>query len=271
MVWLSVLSAAASDISQAAPVMVEDALNSLNITSVQNFVDAGSPGFSVGDIFYGVLNIENISSGGVEQWGSRNVLGNPIDTFTGYYLAQIKSVFTGYPASSPYAAAVTLGAGNTDPNGIFSAAELATGAAFKLYIDNGPGATAFETNGSIADDIAKATDGAFWGTLGFPGSNGYWAALAMKNGVVFGAGGIDSIISADDTRFAMLNDPSCPSCAPVNSYFSTVARDTGVNSTWRFSGNTNAVLQPSAVPEPNTLSLLALGGLWLSARRSKRR
>ena len=266
----AILTIAATAPANSAPMFADGINNTLTVTAVQNLVDKGAPGLSAQDLFYGILSVDNIHAGGTEMWDARNVTGMPSDSFSGYYLAEIKSVFTAFPTSSPYAAAVRLGAAPSDPNGQFSAAELAAGTAFKLYLDSGATATAFETNGSVLDDIAKATDGVFWGSLGFSGDNEYWSALVLKNGQIMGRGGIDFIANATGMTFDPITDPACSTCLPTDVYFSTVARDNGPQALWRFGGSNSANLRPNQVPEPGTLSLLALGGLWLYARRSKR-
>lgn len=266
----AIFTVAATAPAISAPMFAGGINNTLTVTAVQNLVDNGAPGLSAQDLFYGILSVDNIHAGGTEIWDARNVAGMPVDSFSGYYVAEVKSVFTAFPTSSPFAAAVTLGAAPADPNGKFSAAELAAGTAFKLYIDSGATATPFETNGSVLDDIAKATDGIFWGSLGFSGGNEYWSALVLKNGQIQGRGGIDFIANATGMPFNPITDPGCSTCLPTDVYFSTVARDNGPNALWRFGGSNSANLRPSQVPEPGTLSLLALGGLWFFARRSKR-
>lgn len=254
----------------SAPIFSGGITNTATVTAVQNLVDRGAPGLSAQDLFYGILSVDNIHAGGIELWDARNVTGRLADSFSGYYVAEVKTVYTAFPAASPYAAAVALGAASSDPNGKFSAAELAAGTAFKLYVDSGATATTFETNGSVLDDIAKATDGAFWGSLGFSGGNEYWSALVLKNGQILGRGGIDFIVNASGMMFEPIADPACSTCLPTDVYFSTVTRDNGPRAIWRYGGSNSVNLRPNQVPEPGTLSLLALGGLWLYARRTKR-
>lgn len=254
----------------AAPVFSGGQTNTLAVPAVQNIVDRGTPGFGVQDILYGILNVDNVRAEGVELWNANNVAGMPIDAFSGYYVAEIKSVFAGFAVDDPFAAFITLGPAASDPNGKFSAAELASGAAFKLYIDSGATATPYEVDGSVSDDIGKATDGQFWVSLGFSDSNAYWTALLLKDGTIYGAGGINLMANATGMTFQKISDPSCPTCGPVDVTFAAVAIDNG-EGIWRYSGSTAANLLPAVtVPEPGTLSLLALGGLWFAARRPKR-
>ena len=256
----------------AGPILTPGMNNTLTFTTAQNVVEAGAPGASVGDLFYGILNVTNIRAGGVERWDAQNVVGStPIDSFSGYYLAEVKSVYNAFPASTPYAAAITLGpvSGSViDPFGKFSASELAAGAMAKLFVDDGATATAFEMNGSFLDDIAKATDGTPWGTLGFNDSNNYWNALVFKNGRILGLGGLDFIANATGYGLLPITDPACPTCAPVDLFFSTVASANGTSVAWQFIGANDGNLRP--VPEPSILFLAFVGfaGMYWS-RKSK--
>lgn len=257
----------------AGPVLTPGMNNILTFTTAQNIIDAGTPGASVGDLFYGILNVTNVRAGGVERWDAQNVVGStPIDSFSGYYLAEVKSVYNAFPSSTPYAAAVSLGpvSGSVvDPFGRFSVAELAAGAMAKLFVDDGAAATAFEMNGNALDDVNKATDGTPWGTLGFNGTNNYWNALVFKNGSILGLGGLNFIANAIGYGLLPINDPACPTCAPVDLYFSTIASGSSASGAWQFVGANDATLHP--VPEPSIL-LLAFAGFagmaWSRNRKS---
>lgn len=270
-IFLALTLATGMIAANAAPVFMGGASNTLTVTAVQNLVDQGAPGLSPQDTLYGILSVDNNRASGSEVWDANNVIGMPIDSFSGYFAAQVTSVFNAFPASSPYAAAVTFGPASTDPNGKLTAAELAAGSVFKLYIDSSVGATPFETNGSISDDVAKATDGVFWGTLGFAGSNAYWSALVLKNGQILGSGGLDFIANATGMEFDSIANPSCSSCATTNLYFSTVVRDIGAQSVWRYGGSNSATFQPNSIPEPGTLALVSVVGAWFGIRRRRSR
>lgn len=247
----------------ATPTFVKGALNELAFNTYQNLVDVDKNGIpSPGDIFYGILNVTRIASGGSTKWDANNVSGPGIDSFSGYYAASITS-FVGLP--SPWAGAATLGPASFDPNGIFSAADLSAGTMVKLFTDTG---TPFESNGSVADDITKATDGTFWASFGFPG--GYWNATVMRNGQIFGSGGLN--LAANNSGLNLINivAPGCTTCAPVQQYFNTVAKDTGATSTWRYIGANNANINPA--PEPAATWLMGVGmlGLYFTRRKMTR-
>lgn len=275
-VWLPGFALFASlscgGVAGAAPIFAGGQTNSLSIPTVSNVVDNGTPGLGVDDVVYGVLNVDNVRAGGSELWNANNVTGiAPIDSFSGYYVAKITSI-SAFPATSPFAAVVTLGPAAADPNGQFGAAQLASGAMFNLYVDDGAAASAAEMNGPVSDDIAKATDGKFWASLGIANSDAYWSALILKDGTIFSSGGLDFIDNATGMTFGKSSDPACPTCAPVDVHFSTVATDNGDQAIWRYAGSNSVTAIPiagntsSAVPEPGTLALLAFGGLWFASR-----
>jgi hypothetical protein len=271
-VTLSILCLFTAAPALAGPMLTPGVNNILTFTTAQNVVAAGAQGANVGDLFYGILNVTNIRAGGVERWDAQNVVGStPIDSFSGYYLAEVKSVYNAFPSSTPYAAAISLrpvSGSVVDPFGRFSASELAAGAMAKLFVDNGATATAFKMNGSALDDIAKATDGTPWGTLGFNDTDNYWNALVFKNGSILGLGGLDFIASATGYGLLPINDPSCPNCTPVDLYFSTVASGSRVPGAWQYIGANDATLHP--VPEPSTLLLAFAGFVGMSWSRKRK-
>lgn len=245
---------------QAAPLFVPGALNQLSISSYQNNVDVDHSGtLSPGDLIYGILNVTKTESGGKPLWDANNVSGPGVDSFSGYYLAKITS-FT--PLASPYAGVVTLGSAVVDPNGIFSTAELASGMFAKLFTDS---VTPFESNGSISDDITKATDGVSWGSLSL--MNGYWSVALMANGVAFGGGGANFALNGSGFNWGAISDPGCSTCLPVQFYFGTVANDAGTGGAWRYIGANTATVSPeSTVSEPASVMLMVVGLIVLFGR-----
>lgn len=247
--------------AHATPVFAYGALNNVNFGAAQNIVDTDRSGtLSAGDLVYGIVNVTRVTSGGSTLWDANNVPGPGVDSFSGYYLGAVQSV-TALP--NPWAAAVTLGAASVDPNGIMSAADLAAHAVSKLFIDTG---TPFETNGSVADDIAKATDGAPWITLGFSG--GYWNALLFANGNIIANGGFNALADPTGLPLNAIQDPSCATCPAVDFYFTTVATP-NAGQAWQAIGSSTGAF---AVPEPSIMSL-ALGGAlaWTVSHGVRRR
>lgn len=244
--------------AEASPILAIGALNDLNFNVSQNLVDNDKNGVaSPGDYFYGIVNVTRISANGVALWDARNVPGPGIDSFSGYYIAAVATVV---PLPSPWAAIVTMAPASFDPNGVLSAADLAAHTMVKLFTDI---LTPFETNGSVADDIAKATDGTLWGALGFNG--GEWNGVVMQNGQILSGGGLNFVSNFSGLNFTTHQAPGCATCPNVNLYFNTVATDNGPNQEWRFSGNNNGSLR--TVPEPSAAWLVAAGFLALGVSR----
>jgi hypothetical protein len=246
----------------AAPVFAYGAVNNVNFGVAQNVVDVDSNGvLSPGDLVYGILNVTRVTSGGSTLWDANNVPGPGVDSFSGYYLGAVQSVT---PLPTPWTAAVTLGAASVDPNGVMSAADLAAHAVAKLFVDTG---TPFESNGSVADDIAKAMDGTPWVTLGFAG--GYWNALGFTNGTIIANGGFNALTDPAGLPLRPIQDPSCSTCPAVDFYFTTVATLSTPGAAWQAMGSSTGAF---SVPEPSIMSLGLAGWLaWAVARGNRRR
>ena len=253
-----------SQIAAATPILATGAVNQANFNVSQNILDADRSGsLSVGDLVYGIFNVTRISSGGSTVWNANNVPGPGVDSLSGYYLGAITTI-TGLP--SPFAASITLGAAGFDPNGVFSASDLAAHTSAKLFADN---VTPYQSGVSQTSDIAAATDGALWASLGLNG--GYWSAVLLTNGLIFGGGGFNLISNNTGENFAPQSNPACsPTCPPTDFVFTTVATDNGAGQGWRYSGGNNGSL--STVPEP-AAPLLILAGLlgWAASRRMGRK
>lgn len=114
-----------------------------------------------GDQFLGVLRVTGTLPSG---W-----IPAPNDEFTGYFVHQVTGVVDALTGLAPNAGTtnvqVNLGAG-VDPFGILQAGEM-----FRLYTDNTSDFIA--TSGTLANSVAKATDGTFWGALGLTGADTY--------------------------------------------------------------------------------------------------
>ncbi len=247
--------------AEAAPVFAYGAVNQTNFGIAQNLVDMDGNGvLSPGDLVYGILNVTRVTSGGSTLWDANNVPGPGVDSFSGYYLGAVQSVT---PLPNPWTAAVTLGAASIDPNGVMSPADLAAHAVAKLFLDSG---TPFESNGSVADDIAKATDGTPWVTLGFSG--GYWNALGFANGTIIANGGFNALMDPAALPLMAIQDPSCSACPAVDFYFTTVATLGTPGVAWQALGSSTGAF---SVPEPSIMSLGLAGWLAWAVVRGKRR
>ena len=242
----------------ATPILAAGAVNQLNFTLVQNVQDTDHSGtVSAGDLIYGIFNVTRISSGGGTLWNANNVPGPGVDSLSGYYVAAVSSAT---PLPAPWAATVSLGAATSDPNGVFSAADLAAHTVVKLFTDTG---TPFNSSGSVASGIASATDGTFWASLGLDG--GYWDALLFSNGLISSSGGFNFTDNKTGMGVSKRTNPSCVSCPPVDFIFDTIATDNGPGLPWRFSGGNNGTL--STIPEPSVILLVMAGMLaWAASQ-----
>ncbi len=253
-----------AQVAAASPILAPGATNEANFNVAQNIQDTDHSGaLSVGDLIYGILNVTRISSGGSTLWNANNVPGPGVDSLSGYYVAAVTSI-TALP--SPFAASITLGPAASDPNGVLSASDLAAHMAVKLFTDTH---TPYQAGTSVAADIASATDGLLWASLGLNG--GYWSSVLMNNGLIFAGGGLNFISNNTGKNFTPQSNPSCsPGCPPTDFVFSTIATDNGAGQVWRYSGGNNGTLE--TVPEPATPLLLLAGLLgWAASRRSGRK
>lgn len=145
----------------------------------------------VGDTFVGIIEIQGIREGGLQHWWS-----GPNEQLTGIFAQTIVAIYG--PGADPYddptnpnmQTHIVLGAPaistfTTLGGDIFNTG-LVGNESLALYYESGAGTTAFESDGSIVDDVAKATDGNLWMTLGYgPGTDGVYDDEA-------GGGGADN-------------------------------------------------------------------------------
>lgn len=145
----------------------------------------------VGDHFAGIINVQGITEGGVKHWYS-----SPTDQLTGIFVQRIEAIYDPFTNPDPYAGGPTglthivMGAPTISTFTTLTGETFSTGLtgdeSMVLYYESGGGVTPFESNGSIVDDVAKATSGNLWMTFGYgPGADG-----AYDNGD--GTGGADN-------------------------------------------------------------------------------
>lgn len=262
LLFASVLANAATQIASAAPIFQLGVDNNLGFQSVVN--KTGGSAIAVGDIFYGAINLQDISAGST-SWNANNV-GAPLDSFSGYFVARASSV-TATVTSIGTFYTLQFGLATTDPNHIISDAELASGALMKLFTDT---STAYTSGGPVATDIAHATDGTHWATLGFNGSGGYWKGAISPTGFAASGsswGGLNFITNNTGLTWNKVVDTNCGAASgcPVDMKFVSTFSPTG-GGAWQVNFNDPATMHPVAVvPLPGALWMLGSGLIALSA------
>lgn len=253
-------------VANAAPIFQLGVDNNLGFQSVVN--KTGGPTIAAGDIFYGAINLQDISSG-TTSWNANNV-GTPIDSFTGYFVARAANV-TATVTSLGTFYSIQFGVASSDPNGVLSSADLSAGAMMKLFTDT---STAYTSGGPVATDIANATDGKHWATLGFNSSGGYWTGTVSPTGFAAAGsswGGFNFITNNTGLSWNKVVDTNCSvagGCPVDMKFVSTFSATSG--GAWQVNFNDPAVMHP--VPLPAALWLLGSGlfGLGISLRRKTR-
>ncbi len=170
--------------------MVMNEYNGLFFRNSEVIVDANNNSQAdVGEIFWGVYNLNEIvaptdvaGQTGPEIWP---LIGVPPSEITGYFVYEVTAVYDpGEPGNpTPGTPYMEFGPASSDPNSIFTAADLAAGAVLRFFEDTD---ITYDdsTQGKALDG---ATDGSVLWTLGFgPNSDntstsGYWYALAPKD------------------------------------------------------------------------------------------
>ncbi|ACN15125.1 hypothetical protein HRM2_20240 [Desulforapulum autotrophicum HRM2] len=244
------------------------------------------PVLTIGDIFVGILEVQNIKVGSEPSHWS---FDPGVDELTGIFAQQITNIETATFDYGPFTGIqgnkITLGLAQTDTFTTLNNDTFTTGLngqeAFKLYSDD---STAFNTNGTIAEDILTATDGNEWITLGMVESTDYAYTFITPQGT-----GLDQFIGksylglsvmdyyATGMTFPLLTDPEVG--IPVQFYANSELEgnddyigdgtDIDLVSPWVFESNDPAHL--NAIPEPTTMLLFGVGLLGLSAIGRKKR
>ena len=136
---------------------------------------------TVGDTFVGIINVQDINvAGDPSHWFS-----GATEQLTGIFAQTIVAIYGSGadpyddPANPNNQTHIVLGAPaistfTTLGGDIFNTG-LAGNESMALYYQSGVGTTAFESNGSIVNDIMWATDGDLWMTYGYdPGGDGIY-------------------------------------------------------------------------------------------------
>ena len=229
----------------------------------------------VGDFFVGIVNVQNIDSLGATHWFQASGLFSPENTqLSGVFAQEITGILV--DPSDPTHLLLTFGNPSLDTfcKGAdcftlgFSANEM-----FRFYLDS-PASSLFESNGTLADDVTKATNGSLLFSLGLlvptdvagsdvdligpgglPGGRAFGALSLIQNNT-----GIDfqSVTSEGFTADLVFTSEFERNPGGLAS---------GGSSPWEFRSNDPAVLHP--VPEVSSLWMLGMGLTGLVSRRRK--
>jgi len=275
--------------AQAEPVMVYGETNTLYFQNVENWVDLDDDKLvSAGDIFYGIISMQNIMSGGAEQWSASN--SGTIDSLSGIFMTQVTDVFedAGGPVHIEMGAvdsgldlSTLTGYGLTDAN--FTAVDRAAGVVLNLYTDT---TTAYQENGAggggtdagkIAADIDRATDGNLWGSLGI--TDGYWYShspfydpLGLNADTILSYSGLNFVTNNTGYDYQDVNDPNeSESDLTVDMYADSKITVNAVTGTLHWGYQSDDPATVVVTPEPSTFILLGAGlvGAALVRRRVK--
>lgn len=266
--------------SQASADVLVLGSNDLFFNNFENLFDASgtikSPTATpvVGDYLAGILNVQNVDTDGTTHYFS-----SPLTQLSGVFAQQIIEVksdpITGIlhlTFGNPTITSFTNGAGDTWSTG------LASGEMFRFYLQE-PASTLFESNGTMLDDVTKATDGSLFASFGLDSTNGAGLDGIFGNGDDTGYVYSHPVLGLNPNGFAygalnfVVNNTGFGEYRLINDLNETeiggtwlgnqlvfVSRfdlNSSTSSPWRFASNDPAHLNP--VPEVSSLWLLGMG------------
>lgn len=262
-----------------------------NLYSADGVFKAPGSEVAVGDHLFGILNVQNIEADGLQTFFS-----GPQSQLTGIFAQRVEAIIMP-DTTDPLNTQPHLVFGNPtifNFGGVDVSSYLAAGEMFALFTQTGVGTTVFESNGSILDDVTKATDGSKWMSLGYlPGADGTYgtadddgyfyshASLGtpLQNFTGEAWGALNIVFNGTGYDFVAINDPNESEIGDnvLGGVLTSLHLSSELEgnpgflrgtSPWAFRSNDPAHLAP--VPEPSTMILLGLGLAGFAAYSRKR-
>lgn len=253
-----------------------------------NYVEwdwATQTNIAVGDIFVGIILVNEIQSDGSTVWtptvGSEEISGIFAQEVTGFdfaYKTGSLTVELGFTSQSTF---TTLG-GETFNTG------LAANEMMRIYLDDGSNSpfSAFTTNTTLEGDVANATNGKLWMSLGHEAGEDageYAYSVTTPHGTEFqdfdgnsyiGLSVLDYIGNVDLIGTPLLNDPQEGKYNQDVEFFANSQLGPHYNylngkSEWAYESEDPG--RVGVVPEPGTFLLFGAGLLSLSAVARRRK